>query len=86
MVPDPIPNEPESAASFRERAHKAIDDFEAVFMEDYDDKDYIREVLKSARARVLGGAQASSFTGGEPKDEVVIVDALRNLIESLEKE
>ncbi|OXV07464.1 hypothetical protein Egran_04771 [Elaphomyces granulatus] len=86
MVLDPIPNVPESAASFRERAHKAIDDFEAVFMEDYDDKDYIREVLKSARARVLGGAQASSFTGGEPKDEAVIVDALRNLIESLEKE
>ena len=86
MVPDPIPNEPESTACFTERAHKAIDDFEAVFMEDYDDKDYIREVLKSARARVLGGARDSSFTDGEPKDEAVIVDALRNLIESLEKE
>lgn len=72
--------------SFEERANKAIDDFEAVLMEDYDDKEYIREVLKSARARALGHAQESSFPGGEPKDEAVILDALKNLIGSLKGE
>lgn len=70
--------------SFNERAGKAIDDFEAVLMEDYEDKNYIREVLRSARARVLGEATESSFPGGEPKDEAVILDALRNLVGSLE--
>ncbi|PYH43553.1 forkhead domain protein [Aspergillus saccharolyticus JOP 1030-1] len=74
------------ASSFNDRANKAIDDFEAVLMEDYEDKNYIREVLKSARARVLGNATDSSFPGGEPKDEEVIVDALRNLIGSLKGE
>ena len=69
--------------SFNERANKAIDDFEVILMEDYEDKNYIREVLKSARARALGDATESSFPGGEPKDEAVIVDALRNLIGSL---
>lgn len=76
----------ESAMSFIERANKAIDDFERVLMEDYDDKEYIREVLKSARARALGHAEESSFPGGEPKDEAVILDALRNLIGSLKGE
>jgi hypothetical protein len=73
----------ESPSSFEERANKAIDDFEAVLLEDYDDKNYIRQVLKSARARVLGEAEESSFPGGEPKDEAVILDALKNLIGSL---
>jgi hypothetical protein len=76
-------DEPESSASFMERANKAIDDFEAVLMEDYDDKDYIREVLKSARARAWGHAKESSFPDGEPKDEAVLLDALLNLIEGL---
>lgn len=76
----------ESAMSFTERANKAIDDFEAVLMEDYEDKEYIREVLKSARARALGHAEESSFPGGEPKDEAVILDALKNLIGSLKGE
>ncbi|KAH8697085.1 hypothetical protein BGW36DRAFT_296069 [Talaromyces proteolyticus] len=75
--------EPESSASFLERANKAIDDFEALLMEDYDDKDYIREVLKSARARALGHAKESSFADGEPKDEAVLLNAIRDLIESL---
>ncbi|BCR85495.1 forkhead domain protein [Aspergillus chevalieri] len=74
----------EEDISFNERAGKAIDDFEAVLMEDYEDKNYIREVLRSARARVLGEAMESSFPGGEPKDEAVIYDALRNLVGSLE--
>lgn len=94
-APNPNPNptemnqapvQNEESLSFTERANKAIDDFEAVLMEDYDDKNYIREVLKSARARVLDGAQESSFPGGEPKDEAVIMDALRNLIGSLKEE
>lgn len=74
---------PNSDTSFIERAGKAIDDFEMVLMEDYEDKNYIREVLRSARARVLGQTSESSFPGGEPKDEAVIVDALRNLVGSL---
>ncbi|RJE17750.1 Forkhead domain protein [Aspergillus sclerotialis] len=74
------------ASSFNERASKAIDDFEAVLMEDYEDKNYIREVLRSARARALGEATESSFPGGEPKDENVILDALRNLVGSLKDE
>ncbi|PLB53026.1 hypothetical protein P170DRAFT_350204 [Aspergillus steynii IBT 23096] len=77
------PMDHSEALSFNERANKAIDDFEAVLMEDYEDKNYIREVLKSSRARVLGEATESSFPGGEPKDEAVILDALRNLIGSL---
>ncbi|EED23909.1 forkhead domain protein [Talaromyces stipitatus ATCC 10500] len=76
----------ESSLSFLERANKAIDDFEAVLMEDYDDKNYIREVLKSARARALGHADKSSFADGEPKDEAVLLDVLRNLIGSLKDE
>lgn len=72
--------------SFDERASKAIDDFEAVLMEDYEDKNYIQQVLRSARARVLGKATESSFPNGEPKDEAVILDALRNLIEGLKEE
>jgi hypothetical protein len=55
-------------------------------MEDYEDKNYIREVLRSARARVLGDAPESSFPGGEPKDEAVIMDVLRNLVGSLKDE
>lgn len=82
-VPGPVENQ---EMSFIDRANKAIDDFEAVLMEDYDDKNYIREVLKSARARALGEATASSFPGGEPKDEAVILDALRNLVGSLKDE
>lgn len=81
-----MPIDNQDTLSFNERANKAIDDFEAVLMEDYEDKNYIREVLKSARARVLGDAQESSFPGGEPKDEAVLVDALRNLIGSLKAE
>jgi hypothetical protein len=94
MQPSPAPpelsamhdDEDDPPMSFTERANKAIDDFEAVLMEDYDDKNYIREVLKSARARVLGHTEESSFPGGEPKDEAVIVDALRTLIGSLKDE
>lgn len=78
--------DPDSSMSFTERANKAIDDFESVLMEDYDDKNYIREVLKSARARALGHAEESSFSGGEPKDEAVLLDVLRNLIGSLKEE
>ncbi|THC89535.1 hypothetical protein EYZ11_011015 [Aspergillus tanneri] len=81
--PSSGPMDNSEALSFNDRASKAIDDFEAVLMEDYEDKNYIREVLKSARARVLGEATESSFPGGEPKDEAVILDALRNLIGSL---
>ena len=80
-TPAPIRN---TGMSFSDRASKAIDDFEAVLMEDYDDKNYIREVLRSARARALGQTTASSFPGGEPKDEAVILDVLRNLVGSLQ--
>ncbi|KAL2868335.1 forkhead domain protein [Aspergillus lucknowensis] len=73
-------------ASFNERASKAIDDFEAVLLEDYEDKEYIKNVLKSARARALGNATETSFPGGEPPDEAVILDALRNLIKGLRGE
>ena len=55
-------------------------------MEDYEDKNYIREVLRSARARVLGDATESSFPGGEPKDEAVIMDVLQNLVGTLKYE
>ncbi|KAJ5892038.1 uncharacterized protein N7473_008266 [Penicillium subrubescens] len=85
MQSGPPPVAPESP-SFTERANKAIDDFENVLMEDYEDKNYIREVLRSARARVLGNATESSFPGGEPKDEAVIMDVLRNLVGSLKDE
>lgn len=84
--PGPGPMNHGDMPSFNERANKAIDDFEVILMEDYEDKNYIREVLKSARARALGDATESSFPGGEPKDEAVIVDALRNLIGSLKGE
>ncbi|KAJ5561552.1 hypothetical protein N7461_000313 [Penicillium sp. DV-2018c] len=80
------PGPPPESSSFNDRANKAIDDFEAVLMEDYEDKNYIREVLRSARARVLDGATESSFPGGEPKDEAVIMDVLRNLVGSLKEE
>jgi hypothetical protein len=80
------PGPPPESSSFNDRANKAIDDFEAVLMEDYEDKNYIREVLRSARARVLGDATESSFPGGEPKDEAVIMDVLRNLVGSLKEE
>ncbi|KAJ5584549.1 uncharacterized protein N7459_004349 [Penicillium hispanicum] len=83
---NPAPPGPAESSSFNERANKAIDDFEAVLMEDYEDKNYIREVLRSARARVLGNATESSFPGGEPKDEAVIMDVLRNLVGSLKDE
>ncbi|KAJ5722527.1 hypothetical protein N7488_000562 [Penicillium malachiteum] len=83
---NPLPPGPPESSSFNERANKAIDDFEAVLMEDYEDKNYIREVLRSARARVLGNATESSFPGGEPKDEGVIMDVLRNLVGSLKDE
>ncbi|KAK2744422.1 hypothetical protein FQN57_004319 [Myotisia sp. PD_48] len=69
--------------AFRNRANQAIDNFEAVLMEDYEDQEYIRKVLRSARDRVLNGAKQSSFPGGEPKDESVIIDALRGIIGSL---
>ncbi|CAP92148.1 Pc13g10790 [Penicillium rubens Wisconsin 54-1255] len=82
---NPAPG-PSESSSFIDRANKAIDDFEAVLMEDYEDKNYIREVLRSARARVLGDAPESSFPGGEPKDEAVIMDVLRNLVGSLKEE
>lgn len=84
--PNQMPSGPSETSSFNERASKAIDDFEAVLMEDYEDKNYIREVLRSARARVLGNATESSFPGGEPKDEGVIMDVLRNLVGSLKDE
>ncbi|KAL4979313.1 hypothetical protein BDW66DRAFT_128169 [Aspergillus desertorum] len=73
-------------ASFNDRANKAIDDFEAVLLEDYEDKDYIKGVLKSARARALGEATESSFPGGEPPDEAVLLDALKNMIKGLRGE
>ncbi|KAJ5095540.1 Winged helix-turn-helix transcription repressor DNA-binding [Penicillium alfredii] len=84
--PNSAPSGPSESSSFTERANKAIDDFEAVLMEDYEDKNYIREVLRSARARVLGAATESSFPGGEPKDEAVIMDVLGNLVGSLKDE
>ncbi|OGE53096.1 hypothetical protein PENARI_c008G09628 [Penicillium arizonense] len=83
---NPAPVGPPESSSFTDRANKAIDDFEAVLMEDYEDKNYIREVLRSARARVLDNATESSFPGGEPKDEAVIMDVLRNLVGSLKDE
>ncbi|GES58344.1 forkhead domain protein [Aspergillus terreus] len=72
--------------SFNEQANKAIDNFEAVLIDDYEDKNYIREVLKSARARALGHATESSFPGGEPKDEAVLVGVLKDLIGSLKSQ
>ncbi|KAJ5591218.1 hypothetical protein N7450_005190 [Penicillium hetheringtonii] len=84
--PNRGPNGPPEPSSFNERANKALDDFEAVLMEDYEDKNYIREVLRSARARVLGNATESSFPGGEPKDEKVIMDVLGSLVGSLKDE
>ncbi|KAJ5386434.1 hypothetical protein N7509_008975 [Penicillium cosmopolitanum] len=83
---NPGPTGPPEPSSFNERANKALDDFEAVLMEDYEDKNYIREVLRSARARVLGNATESSFPGGEPKDEKVIMDVLSSLVGSLKDE
>lgn len=73
-------------ASFLARANQAIDNFEAVLMEDYEDQDYIRKVLRSARDRVLNGVKESTFPGGEPKDEAVIIDALKGIIGSLNEE
>ncbi|KAJ5239839.1 Winged helix-turn-helix transcription repressor DNA-binding [Penicillium chermesinum] len=72
--------------SFLQRANKAIDSFETVLMDDYEDKNYIREVLRSARARVIGNATESSFPGGEPKDEGVIIGILRDLVQRLKEE
>ncbi|KAM5451373.1 hypothetical protein McanMca71_003831 [Microsporum canis] len=69
--------------AFLARANQAIDNFEAVLIEDYEDKDYIRKVLRSARDRVLHGAKESSIAGGETKDESVIIDTLRGIIGSL---
>ncbi|KAI9373724.1 hypothetical protein BJX61DRAFT_368711 [Aspergillus egyptiacus] len=80
------PTPMDEEASFLERANKAIDDFEAVLLEDYEDKDYIKGVLKSARARALGEATESSVPGGEPPDETVLLDALRNMIKGLRGE
>ncbi|KLJ07811.1 hypothetical protein EMPG_16722 [Blastomyces silverae] len=77
-------NQPEP--SFLDRANQAIDNFEAVLMEDYEDKEYISKVLRSARDRVLNGATESSFPGGEPKDESVIIDALKGIIAGLNEE
>ncbi|KAL4810403.1 hypothetical protein BDV18DRAFT_130928 [Aspergillus unguis] len=83
----PVPMDTSSdEASFNERANKAIDDFEAVLLEDYEDKEYIKGVLRSARARALGNATESSFPGGEPPDETVLLDALRNMIKGLRGE
>ncbi|KAL4958222.1 hypothetical protein BDW69DRAFT_154478 [Aspergillus filifer] len=83
----PVPMDTSSdEASFLERANKAIDDFEAVLLEDYEDKDYIKGVLKSARARALGHATESSFPGGEPPDETVLLDALKSMIKGLRGE
>jgi hypothetical protein len=83
MNAGPMPTGNPESVSFEERASKAIDDFEAVLLEDYEDKNHIKEVLKSARARALGHATESSFPGGEPPDEAVILDALRTLIGGL---
>ncbi|KAL4896892.1 hypothetical protein BDV59DRAFT_190813 [Aspergillus ambiguus] len=85
---DPGPGHMDSSdsLSFTEQANKAIDNFEAVLIDDYEDKNYIREVLKSARARVLGNATESSFPGGEPKDEAVLVGVLQDLIGSLKSQ
>ncbi|ODH48539.1 hypothetical protein GX48_05302 [Paracoccidioides brasiliensis] len=84
-APEPEP-EPEPEPSFLDRANQAIDNFEAVLMEDYEDKEYISKVLRSARNRVLNGATESSFPGGEPKDESVIIDALKGIIAGLNEE
>lgn len=83
----PVPMDTSSdEASFTERANKAIDDFEAVLLEDYEDKEYIKGVLKSARSRALGNATESSFPGGEPPDETVLLDALKSMIQGLRAE
>ncbi|EGD84627.1 hypothetical protein H112_08342 [Trichophyton rubrum D6] len=90
-VPAPVPTPAQTPVqkpggmdpAFLARANKAIDNFEAVLIEDYEDKDYIRNVLRSARDRVLHNAKESSFPGGETKDETVIIDALRGIIGSL---
>ncbi|KKZ59870.1 hypothetical protein EMCG_05333 [[Emmonsia] crescens] len=84
IQPPPPPPEPEP--SFLDRANQAIDNFEAVLMEDYEDKEYISKVLRSARDRVLNGATESSFPGGEPKDESVIIDALKGIIAGLNED
>ncbi|PGH14036.1 hypothetical protein AJ79_03305 [Helicocarpus griseus UAMH5409] len=84
--PPPPPPEPEPELSFLDRANQAIDNFEAVLMEDYEDKEYISKVLRSARDRVLNGKTESSFPGGEPKDESVIIDALKGIIAGLNEE
>ncbi|KAF3490986.1 uncharacterized protein GIQ15_00503 [Arthroderma uncinatum] len=79
----PAPQKSGMDPAFLARANQAIDNFEAVLIDDYEDKDYIRKVLRSARDRVLHGAKESSFPGGETKDESVIIDALRGIIGSL---
>ncbi|KAI5288082.1 hypothetical protein KEM54_005490 [Ascosphaera aggregata] len=71
------------SASFLNRANAAIDNFESVLMEDAEDQEYLRKVLRSARNRVLHGATESSFPGGEPKDEAVIIDAIKRIIGGL---
>ncbi|KAL2359153.1 hypothetical protein RJZ56_008015, partial [Blastomyces dermatitidis] len=86
QTPQPPPSPPEPEPSFLDRANQAIDNFEAVLMEDYEDKEYISKVLRSARDRVLNGATESSFPGGEPKDESVIIDALKGIIAGLNEE
>ncbi|PGG97693.1 hypothetical protein GX51_07204 [Blastomyces parvus] len=86
QTPQPPPEPPEPEPSFLDRANQAIDNFEAVLMEDYEDKEYISKVLRSARDRVLNGATESSFPGGEPKDESVIIDALKGIIAGLNEE
>ncbi|EGE80548.2 forkhead domain-containing protein [Blastomyces dermatitidis ATCC 18188] len=85
-ISTPPPSPPEPEPSFLDRANQAIDNFEAVLMEDYEDKEYISKVLRSARDRVLNGATESSFPGGEPKDESVIIDALKGIIAGLNEE
>ena len=74
----------DQADSFMCRVNRAIDDFEKALLKDYDGDSHICEVLKSARARVLGHARESSFSGGETKDEALILDALQILVAGLE--
>ncbi|KAK2861463.1 hypothetical protein FQN49_004168 [Arthroderma sp. PD_2] len=82
-APAPAPQKSGMDPAFLIRANQAIDNFEAVLIDDYEDKEYIRKVLRSARDRVLHGAKESSFPGGETKDESVIIDALKGIIGSL---
>lgn len=80
------PPQPSAHDNFLARANTAIDAFENEILKDEDNpsvKEHVRNVLQSARNRVLNGAKESSVPGGEPPDEAVIMSTLRDIISQL---